>query len=143
MAKSLRRVRIAGPRLASNSERGQRFPLGKPAASRSVPGLIPPTTRVAADMLAFSKFWDYVRLHAEPVVLCPGKGQVSRVEHEFGFDGLPFRVQSVLPELVEGFLDAPGGKVLPPSLFEHPAAELSVDDSAQLGEDRRQPDHIA
>jgi DNA-binding PadR family transcriptional regulator len=33
--------------------------------------------------------------------------------------------------------------VLPPSLFEHPAAELSVDDSAQLGEDRRQPDHIA
>jgi hypothetical protein len=27
--------------------------------------------------------------------------------------------------------------VLPPSLFEHPAAELSVDDSAQLGEDRR------
>jgi hypothetical protein len=28
--------------------------------------------------------------------------------------------------------------VLPPSLFEHPAAELSVDDSAQLGEDRRQ-----
>ncbi len=34
-------------------------------------------------------------------------------------------------------------RVLPPSLFEHPAAELSVDDSAQLGEDRRQPDHIA
>jgi hypothetical protein len=33
--------------------------------------------------------------------------------------------------------------VLPPSLFEHPAAELSVDDSAQLGKDRRQPDHIA
>ena len=33
--------------------------------------------------------------------------------------------------------------VLPPSLFEHPAAELSVDDSAQLCEDRRQPDHIA
>ena len=33
--------------------------------------------------------------------------------------------------------------VLPTSLFEHPAAELSVDDSAQLGEDRRQPDHIA
>ena len=33
--------------------------------------------------------------------------------------------------------------VLPPSLFEHSAAELSVDDSAQLGEDRRQPDHIA
>jgi hypothetical protein len=30
---------IAGPRLASNSERGQRFPLGKPAASHSVPGL--------------------------------------------------------------------------------------------------------
>jgi hypothetical protein len=29
------------------------------------------------------------------------------------------------------------------SLFEHPAAELSVDDSAPLGEDRRQPDHIA
>ena len=36
-----------------------------------------------------------------------------------------------------------GGRVLPPSLFEHPAAELSVDDSAQLGEGRRQPDHIA
>jgi hypothetical protein len=36
-----------------------------------------------------------------------------------------------------------GGALLPPSLFEHPAAELSVDDSAQLGEDRRQPDHIA
>src|SRR6266536_3079598 len=34
-------------------------------------------------------------------------------------------------------------RVLPPSLFEHPAAELSVDDPAQLGEDRRQPDHIA
>jgi hypothetical protein len=34
-------------------------------------------------------------------------------------------------------------QVLPPSLFEHPAAELSVDDSAQLYEDRRQPDHIA
>ena len=34
-------------------------------------------------------------------------------------------------------------QVLPPSLFEHPAAELSVDDPAQLGEDRRQPDHIA
>jgi len=33
--------------------------------------------------------------------------------------------------------------VLPPSLFEHPTAELSVDDSAQLGEDHRQPDHIA
>ena len=33
--------------------------------------------------------------------------------------------------------------VLPPWLFEHPAAELSVDDSAQLCEDRRQPDHIA
>ena len=35
------------------------------------------------------------------------------------------------------------GQVLPPSLFEHPAAELSVDDSAQLCEDRRQPGHIA
>jgi hypothetical protein len=35
------------------------------------------------------------------------------------------------------------GPVLPPSLFEHPAAELSVDDSAQLGEDHRQPDLIA
>jgi hypothetical protein len=33
--------------------------------------------------------------------------------------------------------------VLPPSLFEHATAELSVDDSAQLGEDRRQLDHIA
>jgi hypothetical protein len=33
--------------------------------------------------------------------------------------------------------------LLPPSLFEHPAAESSVDDSAQLGEDRRQADHIA
>jgi len=33
--------------------------------------------------------------------------------------------------------------LLPPSLFEHPAAELSVDDSAHLCEDRRQPDHIA
>jgi hypothetical protein len=33
--------------------------------------------------------------------------------------------------------------LLPPSLFEHPAAELSADDSAQLCEDRRQPDHIA
>jgi hypothetical protein len=29
------------------------------------------------------------------------------------------------------------------SLFEHPAAELSLDDSAQLCEDRRRPDHIA
>jgi ATP-dependent Lhr-like helicase len=28
-------------------------------------------------------------------------------------------------------------------VFEHPAAELSVDDSTQLCEDRRQPDHIA
>jgi len=35
------------------------------------------------------------------------------------------------------------GRVLPPSLFERPAAELSVDDSAQLCEDRRQTDHIA
>jgi DNA-binding transcriptional ArsR family regulator len=34
-------------------------------------------------------------------------------------------------------------QVLPPSLFEHPAAELSVDDSVQLGKDGRQPDHIA
>jgi hypothetical protein len=34
-------------------------------------------------------------------------------------------------------------QVLPPSLFEHPAAELSVDDSAQLSENRRQPNHIA
>jgi hypothetical protein len=34
-------------------------------------------------------------------------------------------------------------RLLPPSLFEHPAAELSVDDSAQLCEDRRQPGHIA
>jgi hypothetical protein len=33
--------------------------------------------------------------------------------------------------------------VLPPSRFEHPAAELSVDDSAQLCEDRKQPGHIA
>ena len=33
--------------------------------------------------------------------------------------------------------------MLPPLLFEHPAAELSVDDSAQLCEDRRQPGHIA
>jgi uncharacterized protein with GYD domain len=39
----------------------------------------------------------------------------------------------------------PSGGVLPPSLFEHPAAEVSVDDSAQrqLCEDRRQPGHIA
>ena len=29
------------------------------------------------------------------------------------------------------------------SLFEHPAAELSADDSAQLCEDRRRPGHIA
>ena len=35
------------------------------------------------------------------------------------------------------------GRLLPPSLFEHPSAELSVDDSAQLSEDRGQPDHIA
>jgi hypothetical protein len=35
------------------------------------------------------------------------------------------------------------GQVLPPSLFEHLAAELSVDDSAQFCEDRRQPGHIA
>jgi hypothetical protein len=34
-------------------------------------------------------------------------------------------------------------ELLPPSLFEHPAAELSVDDSAQLSEDRGQPDHVA
>jgi hypothetical protein len=34
-------------------------------------------------------------------------------------------------------------QMLPPSVFEHPAAELSVDDSAQLCEDRRQPGHIA
>ena len=34
-------------------------------------------------------------------------------------------------------------RVLPTSLFERPAAELCVDDSAQLGDDRRQPDHIA
>jgi hypothetical protein len=33
--------------------------------------------------------------------------------------------------------------LFPPSLFEHPAAELSVDDSAQLSEDHRQSDHIA
>jgi maltose alpha-D-glucosyltransferase/alpha-amylase len=33
--------------------------------------------------------------------------------------------------------------LLPPLLFEHPAAESSVDDSAQLCEDRRQPGHIA
>jgi hypothetical protein len=34
-------------------------------------------------------------------------------------------------------------QLLPPSPFEHPAAELSVDDSAQLCQDHRQPDHIA
>jgi hypothetical protein len=33
--------------------------------------------------------------------------------------------------------------LLPPSIFEHPATELSVDDSAQLSEERRQPDRIA
>ncbi len=33
--------------------------------------------------------------------------------------------------------------LLPPSLFEQPAAELSGDDSVQLSEDRWQPDHIA
>src|SRR5260370_21558181 len=33
--------------------------------------------------------------------------------------------------------------VVPPSLFETPTADLSVDDSAQLGEDHRQPDHLA
>jgi hypothetical protein len=30
-------------------------------------------------------------------------------------------------------------RVLPPSLFEHPAAELSMDDSVQSCEDLRQP----
>jgi hypothetical protein len=38
-------------------------------------------------MLAFSKFRYYVHPHAESVVLCPGKGQVTgcgSVEHEFG-----------------------------------------------------------
>jgi ATP-dependent Clp protease ATP-binding subunit ClpA len=36
-----------------------------------------------------------------------------------------------------------GGLMLPPSLSEHPAAELSAHDSARLGEDRRQPGHMA
>jgi hypothetical protein len=44
-------------------------------------------------------------------------------------------------ELAAGQVRLARALVLP--LFEHPAAELSVDDSAQLGEDRRQPDHIA
>lgn len=34
-------------------------------------------------------------------------------------------------------------QVLPSSLFEHPEAELSVDDSAQFAEDPRQSDHMA
>jgi hypothetical protein len=63
-------------------------------------------------MLFFSKFWSYVRSHAEPVVLCPGKDQVTvcgSLEYEFGSGGLPLRGQIALPDLVEGFLDAPGG----------------------------------
>ena len=43
----------------------------------------------------------------------------------------------------EGLGIAPLEEVLPTSLFERPAEELYVDDSAQLGDDRRQPDHIA
>lgn len=46
-------------------------------------------------------------------------------------------------ELILNLMDEVLEEVLPPSLFEHPAAELSVDDSAQLCEDHRQPDHIA
>ena len=65
-------------------------------------------------MLVFSKSWYYVRSHAESVVLCPGKDQVTgcdSFEYEFGSGGLPLRGrgQIVLPELEEGFLDAPGG----------------------------------
>jgi hypothetical protein len=41
------------------------------------------------------------------------------------------------------YLDQIWSALLPHSLFEHPTAGLSVDGSAQLGEDRRQPDHIA
>jgi hypothetical protein len=68
----------------------------------------------AADMLAFSKFWYYVRSHAESVVLCPGKGSghwLREFEYELGPGGLPFRGrgQVVLPELGEGFLDVAGG----------------------------------
>src|SRR6185437_4752865 len=70
--------------------------------------------RVAADMLAFSRVWYYVRSHSESVVLCPGKDQVAgcgSFGYEFGSGGLPLRGrgQIVLPVLEEGFLDAPGG----------------------------------
>jgi hypothetical protein len=56
-------------------------------------------------------------------------------------EGEPWRARP-LTVVVEGLLRL-GGGLLPPWLFEHPAAELSVDDSAQLCGDRRQPDHIA
>jgi hypothetical protein len=65
-------------------------------------------------MLAFSKFWYCVRSHAESVVLCPGKDQVTgwgSFECALGCSGLPLggRGLIVLAELDEGFLDAAGG----------------------------------
>ena len=58
-------------------------------------------------------------------------------------DDQPGRTPPARPERGKGKRRNPGKQLLPTSLFEHPAAELSVDDSAQLCEDRRQHDHIA
>ena len=64
-------------------------------------------------------------------------------------DAVTFTLTATVgPDLLAGHLTSQlralaGGSLLLPSLFEHPAAELSVCYSAQLCEDRRQPDHIA
>jgi len=65
-------------------------------------------------MLAFSKLWCYVRLHAESVVLCPGKGIRSPAAAALSMSSGVMAYRSGAGaglswlSWVEGFLDAPG-----------------------------------
>jgi hypothetical protein len=68
--------------------------------------------------------------------------QVAMVISEVFRDPVPDAPLAGPVMLLEGLQAGIARQMLPSSLFEHPAAELSVDDSAQLGEDPRQPDHI-
>jgi len=85
--------------------------------------------RAESDEEARGSWW-WARCRRTPTRRSPGK-------HRRGHGG-------ELPLAWVMFGKSCDGVVLPPSLFEHPSAELSVDDSAQLSEeDHGQPDHIA
>ena len=96
-------------------------PLGVADAQAALAAVRPGYLQRAWRTVGFS-YNDEARLSLHSIFKCPGWP-----------DGL---------ELLTRFVRFPR-PVLPPSLSEHPAAELSVDDSAQLGGNRRQPDHIA